>query len=338
MTPRPLPRRARAARSLGALLAAALLAGALTACGPVDSTLGIRPAPSATPAGALSATRAAEIATALFAKAATTTEASKAGDAARAEVYTGVALTAANASATLAKVLTPLDLAARATSGEPPVVIAVSAGPSFPRQMVVRTTLKNGLPVLHLLISADVRSPYRIAASATMLPGASVRPFAPLSGGSEPVGDGTGLSVTPGDALSLLPPTVVFPGPTARDPRLADDTWSQAIRAAAKAKAAALGVSATLAEAHKSRGALGGLRTADGGGLVFVVLDRTDTLVPKAGIVLTPTAAFTALTGLKEIRKSAGTATLEFLAIEIPASGAARVVAATEQLYAASGS
>jgi hypothetical protein len=204
--------------------------------------------------------------------------------------------------------------------------------------MVVRTTLKNGLPVLHLLISADVRSPYRIAASATMLPGASVRPFAPLSGGSEPVGDGTGLSVTPGDALSLLPPTVVFPGPTARDPRLADDTWSQAIRAAAKAKAAALGVSATLAEAHKSRGALGGLRTADGGGLVFVVLDRTDTLVPKAGIVLTPTAAFTALTGLKEIRKSAGTATLEFLAIEIPASGAARVVAATEQLYAASGS
>ena len=338
MTPRSLVRRHRPVRRLGAVLGVALLCGALTACGPVDAMLGIRPAPTATPAGALSATRADEIAAALFAKVATATEASKAGEAARAQVYTGVALTVANASATLTKVLSPADLAARATSGEPPVVVAVSAGSSFPRQMIVRTTLKNGLPVLHLLISADVRSPYRIAASATMLPGASVRPFAPLAVGSDPAGEAAGLTVSPDEVLRLLTPTLAYPAPATRDSRLADDTWSQAILAAAKAKALALTASATLAESHKSRGMLGGLKTSDGGALVFVVLDRTDTLVPKSGIVLTPTAAFTALTGRKEIHKSAGTGPLEVLAIEIPASGAVRVVAATEQLYAASGS
>ena len=73
------------------------------------------------------------------------------------------------------------------------------------------------------------------------------------------------------------------------------------------------------------------------GALAFIVLDRTDVLVNKAGAILTPSGPFTLLSGQKTIRLSASTSTLEFLAVQIPATGQASIIAASEQFYAASG-
>lgn len=326
------PRRALRA-SAGGIMAAVLL----SACAPLNGVLGIRDVPQPQPAGAVMANRADEIAAAVLRKANLVAPAGKAGDQARAGVFSGLALTAANAEARIAA--SPGAPRQLASSDEPPVVLAVSSGGAFPRQIIVRTTLKaSSLPVLHLLVSSDVRAPYRIVASVTMLPGASVRPFAPLATGSSPVGAGPGLAITPEEILASLPASLNYPTGADRDPRIAPDSWTAALRAAVAAKATALQGVGTLTQQHVSRGVLGGLRASgDEGALVFVALDRRDILVNKSGATLVPTPAFTVLSGKRSITSEAVTQTLEFLVVDIPATGSARVVAAGEQLYAAQG-
>jgi hypothetical protein len=326
-------------RSLRASTGGVVLALVLTACAPLNGVLGIRDVPAPQPAGAVSASRADEIATAVLRTADQEKPAGKTGDQARAAVFTGMALTAANAEARIAANLPAAARRQLESSDEPPVVLAVSAGSAFPRQIVVRTTLKESkLPVLHLLVSPDVRTPYRIAASATMVPGASVRPFAPLATGSSPLGTAAGLAITPEEILASLPASLNFPTAGDRDPRIAADSWTTALRQAVTAKASSLQAVGTLTQQHSSRGVIGGLRASgDQGAVVFLALDRRDVLVNKTGATLVPTPAFTVLSGKKSVATEAVTQTLEFLVIEIPATGPARVVAASEQLYAAQG-
>ena len=67
------------------------------------------------------------------------------------------------------------------------------------------------------------------------------------------------------------------------------------------------------------------------------VIERKDSLTEKTTNALTPSKAFTILSGKSVINKSAVLSTYEFVVFHIPASGKATVVAAAEQLYAASG-
>lgn len=94
----------------------------------------------------------------------------------------------------------------------------------------------------------------------------------------------------------------------------------------------------TLKQTHTPAGIIAAMRAVSGqGAYVVAVIERKDSLTEKTANALTPSKAFTILSGKSVINKSAVLSTYEFVVFHIPASGKATVVAAAEQLYAASG-
>ena len=80
------------------------------------------------------------------------------------------------------------------------------------------------------------------------------------------------------------------------------------------------------------------LRAAAGqGAYVVAVIERKDSLTEKTANALSTSKAFAILAGKSVVNKTAVLKTYEFVVIHIPATGKATVVAAAEQLYAASG-
>ena len=324
-------------------LGAGLLSLSLAGCATV---VGVTDAPTATVGGALPSSQARAIATQVVAAAEQATAAPGAeGDAVRATAFSGTALTAASADAKLAATASPEVKNARTLTASPPVVLAVSRGLDYPRSMVVQTTrAQSGLPVLHLLTTPDVRTPYRIAASTLMLHSAAVKAFDKVAQGSPALGDGSGLAVRPEDLTKRYAASLAFPAaasPTEASPADApftDDTFATGVRASAVSQSQRLANIATLTQRHELADVMGGLRVAGGkGALVFVVLDRRDSVVNRPGAVVTPLPAFTALTGLTTVTAEASQHTLEFVAFFVPDSGQAVVVGAQEHLVAASG-
>ena len=334
-------------------LGAGLLSLSLAGCATV---VGVTDAPTATVGGALPSPQAQAIATQVVAAAEQATAAPGAeGDAVRATAFSGTALTAASADAKLAATVSQEAKNARTLTASPPVVLAVSRGLDYPRSMVVQTTrAQSGLPVLHLLTTPDVRTPYRIAASTLMLPSAAVKAFDKVAQGSPVLGDGSGLVVRPEDLTKRYAASLAFPAaaapteapPTEATPTEAtptdapftDDTFATGVRASAVSQSQGLATIATLTQQHDLADVIGGLRVAGGkGALVFTVLDRKDSVVNKRGAVVTPLPAFTALTGLTTVTAEASQHTLEFVAFFVPERGQAVVVGAEEHLVAASG-
>ena len=324
-------------------LGAGLLNLSLGGCAAV---VGVMDAPTATLGGALPSSQAQAIATQVVTAAEKATAAPGAeGDAVRAMAFTGEALIAAQADARLAATVSAEVRNARALTASPPVVLAVSRGLDYPRSMVVQTTrAPSSLPVLHLLTTPDVRTPYRIAASTLMLPSAAVKVFDKVAQGSPALGDGSGLAVRPEDlskryAASLAFPAVASPADASpADAPFTEDTFATGVRASAVSQSQRLAHIATLTQQHELADVMGGLRVAGGkGALVFAVLDRRDSVVNRPGVVVTPLPAFTALTGLTTVTAEASQHTLEFVAFFVPDSGPAVVVGAQEQLVSASG-
>ena len=71
---------------------------------------------------------------------------------------------------------------------------------------------------------------------------------------------------------------------------------------------------------------------------IVAVIERKDNFTEKTANALTPPKAFTILSGKTVVDKTAVLRAYEFVVVHIPASGKATVVAAADQLYAASGS
>jgi len=318
-------------------LGAALLALSLAGCATVA---GVRAAPTGTVGGAVQPAQAQSIAAQVIGASEKAAGApGPDGDALRASAYTGDALTAATADAKLAGTLSQEVKDAGALTTAAPVVHAVSRGLSYPRSMIVQTKrAKSGLPVLNLLTTPDVRTPYRIAASTQMLPSASVKAFDPIAQGSPDLGDGSGLASPPQELARAYAASLAFPVPAAAEVKFESDAFADGLRASASSQAEGLPDVATLTQQHEPKDITGGLRVrGNAGALVFAVLDRTDTLVNKSGATLTPSARFTALTGLSTLTAEAHLQTLELVAFFVPDSGEAVVVGAEEHLYAASG-
>lgn len=326
-------------RRLGTALGAGLLALSLAGCA---SVAGVEDPPTATVRGALQSSQAQAIAARVIddaqrAAAATGPE----GDALRAAAFTGDALAAAQADAKLASTTTPDSRSSRALTPTRPVVLAVSRGLAYPRSMVVQTTrVKSGLPVLYLLTTPDVRTPYRIAVSAPMLPSASVKAFDPVAQGSPPLGDGSGLAVTPQALVEAYAASLAFPPPPPpSNPPFAPDSFAAGVRASASSQSQGLNGVGTFSQQHTPKGVAGGLRVGAGkGALVFTVLERQDTLRNTSQGTLTPSAQFTALTGLTTVKAQATLRTLEFVVFFVPDAGQAVAVAAEEHLVSATGS
>lgn len=328
---------ARTARwaAVGALTLVGTLSGCATVAGVTD-------APTASVGGAVSATRAQALAAQVMQTAQQASAAPGAdGDALRDQAYTGDALVAAKADAKLAATLTPDQKDALALTGATPAVLAVSNGEGYPRTMVVQTTrAKSGLPVLSFLTTPDVRTPFKIAASAPMLPSSEVPAFDQMAQGAPALGDDpTGLAIDPEKLLGAYAASLAFPAAAATaDPPFADDAFATKLKQSAKAQSDALAGVGSFTQQHQAKDVVGGLRLAGGkGALVFTVLDRKDTLLNKTQGTVTPSAQFQALTGLTSIKAEAVQDSLEFVLFVVPDTGQAKVVGAEEHLVSASG-
>ena len=89
---------------------------------------------------------------------------------------------------------------------------------------------------------------------------------------------------------------------------------------------------------HQPKETLGGLRLKDGkGAIVFAHLERNDAIAMRSAVKLTPAKELTLLTGIKQITTEANLTSNEIVAFVIPASGPARIVAASDQLVAGTG-
>jgi hypothetical protein len=326
-------------RRLGAVVGAAALAGSLASCA---SVAGISDPPTATVGGAVSSSRAQAIAAQVIdtAEKATATPGAE-GDALRDSAFTGDALTAAKADAKLAGTLSQDQKDAVTLTPTPPVVLAVSNGLSYPRSMVVQTTrAKSGLPVLSLLVTPDVRTAFKIAASAPMLPATEVPAFDQVTQGAPSLGDdAAGLAVEPEQLVGAYAASLAYPAPPATDNRpFTDDAFANKIKAAAKDQADKVASVGSFTEQHLAKDVAGGLRLAgDRGALAFTVMERKDTLLNKASGTINVSEPFKALTGVSSVKAEATLDSLEFVVFVIPDSGQAQVVAAQENLVSATG-
>jgi hypothetical protein len=224
-----------------------------------------------------------------------------------------------------------------------PKLLAVSKGFGFPRFIVAQTVAtEGGLPVLHLLVSPDAATPYRLATSAEMVPPAHVNPFDPLAQGSPLLNKGTGLAVAPAQLMSEYAAWMAFPAKPVRRSPFVPDPFSGQMRTGAAGTAKAVAVQAAFTQTHKVvPGSVYAVGQTNGGALVFGVIERTDHFAVKKGQKVKTVAnkAFVLLSGKKDIVRSASITTLEFVVFAVPAStGRATLVAAREQIVAGSGS
>jgi hypothetical protein len=232
-----------------------------------------------------------------------------------------------------------------------PTVLAMSQGFGFPRFIVAQTLAsEGGVPVLHLLVSPDAATPYRIYMSVEMVPPATVSPFDRLSSGSALVSNdtgplvanGTGLAVAPAALMKLYAAQMAFPAKSVREPPFATDPFASQVRAGAAGVATAVASQADFTQAHRVLpNSVYAVRQASGDALVFGVIERKDNFTVKAGQNVNTAAnkAFVLLTGNKVINREATITTLEFVVFAVPRStGKATLVAAREQIVAGSGS
>lgn len=298
-------------------------------------------APSAQPVAAEMPEQAAAIAARILTAAVGAVGAGGAeGKAARAAAFSGSALTAANAQNTLLGTLTAAEKDNAVLSDAEPVVVAISQGAAYPRAILVKTTRRaSGFPLLTLLLAPDEAQGYRVAAWATLLTGATLGGFPDLEAGSPLVTSAAAAGATVDPILADYAASLAFPAPPLGERAFAEDSFATAVRQAAQAQADALGSAGSVSQHHEYQGVLAAFRLGAGqGSVVFAQVDRTDVLKEKTSNALTPSKAFTALSGKSIIDTQATEQTVEYLLVRFPVSDKAVVLGAAQQLYAASGS
>jgi hypothetical protein len=331
-------------RRARAFTLAVLTALSVSGCGAANAVLGIHPPPKANPSSVpLTLAQAASILTRDFTAAQQgQTSAGATGRAVLRTAYSGEGLRAANARVRLAGVQ-PTGAVSPLLAPKQPRLLAVPRGFGFPRVILAQTVASEGpLPILYLLTSPNAATPYRISASATMLPGSSLKPFDPLIKGSPLVTDDGGLSVSDTALLKAYAAGMSFPAKAGARSPVAPDSFSAQVRAKAAGISKAVAVQARFSQVHKVvPGSVFAVRQASGDALVFGVLERTDSFSVKSGQAVNTVAnkEFVLLTGKKRITKAASITTLEFVVLAVPrSSGGATLVAASEQVVAGSGS
>jgi len=315
----------------------------LPACGAVTSAAGIQPPPVAvTTDASLGTDQAKNILRRAFTAAQQSGGTDAAAETARKVAYADQALTAAQARTTLAAVAPVPGAGSPVISPAQPGLLAVTRGPGYPRAIVAQTVPAAGrLPVLHLLTSPNVVTPFRIRASATMLPSSTVKRFDPLGRGSALVGDDAKLAVTPSALLTAYAAGLPFTTKAPTDAPFISDSFSTQVRTNAAKQAADVAVQSAFTQAHKVvPGSIFAVQQAAGDALVFGVIERTDLFSIKPGQSLNAPKEFVALVpGKAKIIRKATMTTLEFVVFAVPASsGKAVLVAADDQLVAAAGS
>ncbi len=251
------------------------------------------------------------------------------------QAFTGDGLRAAQARLTLrrrgvATVTSPAAMVDDST------ILAVSRGSAYPRLLLARTSKPREPAVLRLLLTPNARTPYRVVHSAALVSGADPGTFPGVDEGAEVVTDGSGMAITPAALLSTYGRGLDGSGDAAS---FAGDPYAARVRRRSVAEARAVRALATFTQHHEVvAGGSYALRQADGGTLVFGVLDRTSSYGVRLGRQLTPSEQFQALVpGRRVVIHRGYTTTLAFLVFSVPRQGKARLVAASEQMVGAAG-
>lgn len=287
---------------------------------------------------AVEPTQATSIATTLLTGAAKAqTDDSETGKSERSKLFSGTALEAANARATVLAARSAKDRASAELSTSPPTVLGVSSqSKDSPAQILAQTSLKeSGASVLALLVGDPDGQNFRIVALTPMVEGATLDALDPPNEGSGLVGDGSGLVAAPKQVMQDWAASVAYPDAT-KSALIAADPWSDLMRTQAQAQAKSVGAEGLFAQTHVPGEVLGGLRLKGGvGAVVFADVTRTDAIALHKPSSMTPAKDVTALTGIKKITTEAKLVSSEFVAFVIPATGQVRLIAAQDQLTSA---
>jgi hypothetical protein len=337
----------RRAGVIAACVTGLVMATSLAGCGATHTLLGIHQAPKAQPASApLTVEQAKKILTRSFTAAyvgETTADAAASGAALR-TAYTSEGLRGVGGRVRLASVQG--GVASSPLQVQHFKLLALSRGFGFPRFILAQTVAAAGLPVLHLLVSPDVATPYRISTSIEMVPPATVKPFDPPSKGSPLVTNtatgAAGLAVAPAALLEQYAAHLAYPAVSTPHPPFAADSFAGQVKAGAAGVAKAVAVQAVFAQVHRVvPGSVHAVRQAGGDALVFGVIERKDHFGVRAGesVNTATNKAFVLLTGKKLVTNAATMSTLEFVVFAVPRStGQATLVGAREQIVDGSGS
>lgn len=337
-----VPRPVRRGLLLGAALVVATLG--LGACGTTDALVGLRPAP---PERSATAPLDTDGATAIATRLLTAAEVPVEGDAtaqkaARAKVFSGDALTLAQAAtARRASPAAPGGEAALATAPTP-TVVAQSQGRGWPRAILAATLDANtNTQLLHVLLSEKPDRPFRIAATVPMFAGAELPAIGAPTAGAPllAVDDEDGLAASPKDVVAAYAAALALPKPRATKVVKVTDPFAQGLRRAAASQTKALGRLATVTSTHTPRldHALT-FRLADGGAVTFTLMTRTDTIAvrPTAKELVLP-KEYAGLVGRKKVTASLTLSSLEAVAVVVPENGVAEVIGASELLVSGKG-
>lgn len=332
---RPLPiRLAVCAATAGALV--------LSGCGAQEALVGLHPAPpEASSSAPLDAEGAGAIATRLLSQAeAVAAQKGKAGDAARAKVLAGDALTVANAAAARGAAAAPpqsLDV------GPAPSVVGQSQGREWPRAILAATLeASTNVQYLHVLVSTAPADPFRVVSQVSMLAGSELPALAAASEGAPmlEVTRAGGLPASPKDVVTAYAAALAHPRPKVSDLVTTTDPFAVALKASAAAQSKDLGALGTLTQVHTPdfTGAVS-FRLADGGAVTFVLMRRTDTYKASAKTKeLTLPADLAAVAGKKKVTSTAQFGSLEPIAMVLPpTSGASEAIAASDLLVSGKG-
>ena len=196
--------------------------------------------------------------------------------------------------------------------------------------MLAQTTLKKtGAAVLVLLVGGQAGAPFKAAAVTPMLPDAKLDALDPTTDGLGRRRRRQGLSAKPDDVVAAFAASVKYPEAD-RDQGARRRPALGAAAPVGAAQSQALNNQGAFTQDHDPKGVIGGLRLKDGNGaIVFAHLVRSDAIAMRTPVKLTPAKDLTLLTGIKQITTEANLTSNEIIAIVIPASGQARIVAAS---------
>ncbi len=216
-------------------------------------------------------------------------------------------------------------------------VLANSRGADYPRYLVTSSTpTPGGLPWVHLLVATNAQTPYRLAMSAQVLPGAQISAFPGTADGSPVVSDDAGYQTRPVDLVRAYAEGLTSEREDA--PYDADEFATQ-VRARAAKQQTDSAAEADISVTHQVEpDPFVALQQLNGDALVFGTIMRNSDYAIKDGQQMAPTPIFSAFVpGRTVLVQQARTATAQFLVFSLPKEGRAHLVAASEMVVGASG-
>lgn len=199
----------------------------------------------------------------------------------------------------------------------------------WPRYMfTVTEPTADAVPRIQLLTQPDARSPYRLSASATLLPGVTLPRTAPAETGVEalPADAPSDLLVSPNDALARYASVLTSGDASKHSGEFTQDAFRKAVVGEQDAERKAAGTTCkgcfSYQVTHTPRAdSVWSVRTLDGGALVLGVLDTTRTFTVAAqGSKLPISADLAVLGGKNQATKSAAITSVQVVAMHVPAA------------------